>query len=73
MFQKIHGLDIYVVEFDVMPELPITWATEDERPYALALARALHNGTISKPGKYGIYIIEDDGFKITWGVYKIVE
>jgi hypothetical protein len=73
LLQRIHNLDIYVVDFDTMPELPITWSTEEEKPYALALARALSNGTISEPGKYGIHIVEDDGSTITWSVYKLVE
>jgi hypothetical protein len=55
MRQIIDGYDVYVVEFDTLPERPIIWTFEDEKPYALALGHALRTGVITEPGKYGIH------------------
>lgn len=74
MHQSITGHDVYVVEFDTLPELPITFANEDEQPYALALAQAIQTGTITEPGKYGIEIhSEPDADELTFQIYAIVE
>lgn len=72
MLQVIHGITLYIVDFDTMPELPITWSTEEERPYALALARAIHNGTITEPGKYGIAVHESED-KLDFSIWTIKE
>lgn len=60
MRQHIDGYDCFVVDFDTMPKLPITYANDEEKPYALALAAAITDGVITKPGKYGIHIPADD-------------
>lgn len=52
----------YVVEFDEVPELPITYSDDkpEEEPYAMALAAAISKGWLTKPGKYMI-VITDEG------------
>lgn len=73
MLQSVDGHpNVYVVEFDTMPELPITWSTEEEKPYALALAHAIHNETITEPGKYGL-VVDDLDDHIEFTVFKIIE
>jgi hypothetical protein len=72
MLQTIEGKDVYVVEFDTMPELPITFANEAERPYAVALSAAIHTGIITGPGKYGIGVKMDKDGPI-WDVFEIKE
>lgn len=66
MLQIIDGKQVYVVEFKKMPELPITWEEDkpEEKPYALALARAIHTKVITRPGKYAIYIVSDKQYEI---------
>lgn len=56
MLQTVAGREVFVVEFDTMPELPITWSTEEERPYAQILGAAIMTGLITEPGKYGLAI-----------------
>lgn len=74
MLQTVDGKEVYVVEFDTMPKLPITHSTEEEKPYALALARAIHNKIITEPGKYGIEIVEHEDLRATeYQVYKVEE
>lgn len=68
MVQRIEGKEVYVVNFDTMPELPITASTLDEAPYALALETAIRGGIITEPGKYGIHL---DGTNYT--IYRILE
>jgi hypothetical protein len=70
MLQVIVGQKIYVVEFETMPQLPITWKTEEEKPYALALAQAIHEKIITEPGKYGIFVEIDTQM---YNVFKILE
>lgn len=78
--QIINGIPVEIVEFDTMPELPITGLTEGEQTYytalafargyrdpiydprfprtgrvATALQKAIENGIITEPGKYGIH------------------
>lgn len=60
MRQTIDGYDVFVVDFDAMPMLPITWKTLEEAPYAIALETAIRDGVITEPGKYGIHIPADD-------------
>jgi hypothetical protein len=74
MIQEVDGKEVYVVEFDTMPELPIYWRTDEEKPYALALATAIHTGTITEPGKYGIeFTTEDDEGNLQYQVYRVDE
>lgn len=56
MLQQIDGVEVYVVEFDTMPVLPITWNLPEEKPFALALAAAIQDGVITEPGKYGLRV-----------------
>ncbi len=62
--QNIRGVEVYVVDFNVMPTLPITGEGE-ERAYAQALTSAIASGLIAKPGKYGI--------ELTYQIYTINE
>lgn len=59
MLQTVDGDEVYVVEFDTMPGLPITWATPEEEPYARCLDNALREQIITEPGKYAIKITHD--------------
>lgn len=61
--QIVDGMYGYVVEFDEVPELPITFSKRKEKPYAQALGIAIHQKQITKPGKYMI-IITGDVFEI---------
>lgn len=56
MLQTFDGRLVFIVDFDTMPELPITWNNSEEEPYAKALQAAIQDGVITKPGKYGIQI-----------------
>lgn len=56
MLQTVDNRTVFVVDFDTMPTLPITWNTAEEEPYARALVAAIQDGVITKPGKYGIEI-----------------
>lgn len=72
MLQTIEGKEVYIVEFDEVPELPITGVTKEEQLYGVALARAIQTGTIAEPGKYGI-TIQDTDDELLWDVYRIYE
>jgi len=72
MLQTVDGREVYVVEFDTMPKLPITWETDEEEPYALCLARAIHDEVITEPGKYGIEVKHDKDGKL-YSIYQIKE
>lgn len=54
MLQEIEGQLVYVADLKTMPELPITWETSEEEPYARCLDNAIRTGVITEPGKYGI-------------------
>lgn len=56
MLQTVDGREVFVVNFDTMPDLPITFTTDEEEPYARALTKAIQDGVITKPGMYGIQI-----------------
>lgn len=71
MLQVIGNRKVYVIDFDVMPELPITWESEEERPYAKALQAAIETNVIDQPGKYGIFIGPDD--PTHWVAFEIIE
>lgn len=69
--QTVAGKLVYVVEFDTMPELPITgngW----EQPYAAALTEAIVMKLIKRPGKYAIHI-DFETNPTRWDVHKIIE
>jgi hypothetical protein len=72
MLQEVDGKRVYVVEFDEVPKLPIAWEKEEDKLYAIALARAIYNKTITEPGKYGINVEIQDG-EILWNAFKIIE
>lgn len=63
MLQTVDGKYGYVVEFEDVPALPITYSKRKEKLYALALSRAIHEKQITKPGKYMI-VINDDNYEI---------
>lgn len=73
MLQTIDGREVYVVVFDTMPELPITYSTDEEKPYALALETAIKAGVLTEPGKYGIYVEATEGPKPIYNIYYIKE
>lgn len=52
--QIVDGTEVFVVDLEALPELPITWSTAEEEPYAKALDHAIRTGVITEPGKYGI-------------------
>lgn len=69
MLQIIDKLEVYVVEFDTMPTLPIT-GEGAEAIYAEALTAAIQNGDIVEPGKYGVHVNADSK---VYNVFRIVE
>lgn len=71
MLQIVDGRQVYVVDFDAMPELPITGVGE-EIPFARALTAAIESGLISEPGKYGIEVVEEHG-RLDYTIFAIVE
>lgn len=73
MFQTIDGKECYVVEFDTMPQLPITGSNQREMLYAQALTRAIVDGVISMPGKYALNVVVHDDLSIDYNVYLINE
>ncbi len=69
MLQTVQGKPVYVVEFDTMPELPITgigW----EAPYAKGLTEAILTRVITEPGKYGIHVDYETN---RWEAHRIIE
>jgi hypothetical protein len=72
MLQTVDGKEVFIVEFETMPELPINWATEEEKPYALALAIAISTGVINKPGKYGLEVDNPEN-PTRWDAYEMIE
>lgn len=73
MLQIVDGREVYVVEFDTVPELPITWNSDEEEPYAKALHAAIENGLITEPGKYGIHVETSEGPMPIYNIYHINE
>ena len=74
MLQKIDGRDVFVVELTGFPveNLPITWNTEEERPYAIALDSAIKSGIVRSAGKFGIHVTES-AEALTYNIYAIKE
>ncbi len=73
MLQVIEDRLVYVVEFDTMPELPIT-GEGYERPYAEALTAAIREGLITEPGKYGVHVTDDkENDQVIYNVYHVEE
>lgn len=71
MLQTVDGhADVYVVDFDIMPELPITWTRSEEAPYAMALDAAIRNGVVTEPGKYGI-TINTKAYRLDYNIFTI--
>ncbi len=69
MLQTVQGKLMCVVEFDTMPELPITgigW----EAPYAKGLTEAILTRVITEPGKYGIHVDYETN---RWEAHRIIE
>jgi hypothetical protein len=73
MLQTIQGREVYVVEFDTVPDLPITWNTPEEEPYARALHIAIEGGLITEGGKYGIDVETSEGPKPIFNIFHIIE
>lgn len=71
MLQTVDGREVFVVDFDTMPELPITWSPGFQ-PYALALEAAIQEKLITEPGKYGIEIIHTADHD-TYNIFTINE
>lgn len=73
MLQTIDDHEVFVVEFSGWPvDLPITWETEEERPYAIALDSAIKAGIVTAAGKYGIHVTEN-GDRLTYNIFAIKE
>lgn len=74
MLQVVDGIQVYVVDFETVPDLPITWANETEEPYAKALGAAIATGVITEGGKYGIEVGNYlPGVDLTYTVHNIIE
>lgn len=75
MLQTVDGRpNVYVVDFDTMPELPITWDEPEEELYARALHASIANEVITEPGKYGIVVTESRYSGIlAYDIFKIEE
>ncbi len=73
MLQTVANREVFVVEFDTMPALPITWNTPEEKPYAQSLDDAIRVGTITEPGKYGIEITSTDEHRVYYDIHLIEE
>lgn len=72
MLQTIHGVTMFIVDFDTMPEMPILWSNEEEKPYALALNAAITTGIITEPGKYGI-TVNTDNAELDYNIWTIAD
>lgn len=72
MLQTVDGREVFVVDFDTVPQPPITWATEEEKPYALALDSAIREKLVTEPGKYGIHVTNEVD-RIIYNIFHINE
>ena len=59
----------YVVEFEELPELPVT-GHHYEKPYAEALTDAIEHGVITEGGKYFIHFTDLVG---QWARYEVAK
>ena len=74
MLHRIDGIDVYVVEFKTIPELPITPGADPELwPYADALSQAIQTNVITEGGKYGIHVVMTSPLSFDWKVFNIHE
>lgn len=73
MLQTVDGKTVFVVDFDTLPTLPITYRTEEEKQYALILARAIQDGVITGPGKYGLEFEHKTLKDVRYTIHFIVE
>ncbi len=74
MLQTVDGREnVYVVDFDTMPETPINWQTKEEKPYAIALGEAILEGIITEPGKYGIVVDEYTTTNLSYNIFQVKE
>ena len=74
MLQIIDNDEVYVVDLKTVPELPITWNTPEEEPYARALQGAIERGQISEPGKYAFRIYEfHRSVEMQYEVARVIE
>lgn len=72
MLQKVQDKTLFIVDFDIMPELPVYGDMPGTQLYADALSMAIREQIITEPGKYGIEIdAESDPYG--FNVYKIME
>jgi hypothetical protein len=72
MLQVVDGHEVFVVDFDELPQLPITWDKPEDEPYARCLDNAIRTGVITEPGKYGIAAVTVDG-ETVYQIARIVE
>lgn len=74
-FHMIDDTEVYIIDSENLPELPIRWVSDKERMYAQAITHNILNGTFKAPGKYGIEIenspLWNDRLDVT--VYEIEE
>jgi hypothetical protein len=71
MFQTIQGRDVFVVDLQELPQLPVNDGGSPElAPYAQALTTAIMQGVIKEPGKYGIEVTKSGEH---WNVFAINE
>lgn len=71
--QTIDGKLGYVVEFEELPDLPVTGTNRVEMVYAEALTDAITNGVITEGGKYFVTITTQVGFYARYEVARINE
>ena len=69
--QTIDGQLGYVVEFEELPELPVTGTNRVKMVYAEALTDAIANGVITEGGKYFITITAQIGFYARYEVARV--
>lgn len=66
--QIVDGREVFVVDLKEIPELPIRWENEEEKPYARVLAMAIMSGVIVFPGKYALEVTGSH-----WNVWNVEE
>lgn len=71
MLQIVQGRAVYVVDLKTLPALPVV-GTGYEQYYAEALTRALLDGVVTEPGKYGIELYYEKGIQ-KYNIYLIID